>query len=165
MTWVGLNRIIGDEKLITDKKNAVLTLLLDELGEGLVPLAYAIGFSMAYYGPNTELIGNVGNSYWYFSRVDDVNWHFLVLLGLFAIDIICLFLNSSIIWIFSNVNMFNEFCDAMEKYWYIMALKLANNLYIYFLGHDVSFGMDFTLEFSWITHHENVSQIANSTLL
>ena len=128
-------------------------------------MAYAIGFSMAFYGPNTELIGNVGNSYWQYSRVDDVNWHFLVLLGLFAIDIICLFLNSSIIWIFSNVNMFNEFCDAMEKYWYIMALKLANNLYIYFLGHDVSFGMDFTLEFSWITHHENVSQIANSTLL
>ena len=156
---------IGDEKLITDKKNAVLTLLLDELGEGLVPLAYAIGFSMAFYGPNTELIGNVGNSYWQFSRVDDVNWNFLVLLGLFVIDIICLFLNSSIIWIFSNVNMFNEFCAAMEKYWYIMALKLANNLYIYFLVHDVSCAMDFTREFSWITHHENVSQIANSTLL
>ena len=156
---------ICDEQLKNDVKKAVLTLLLDELSEGLVPLAYAIGFSMAYYGPNAELIGNVRNGYWQYSQVDDVNWHFLILLGLFVIDIICLVFNSIIIWIFTDVNMLNEFCTAMQKYWYIMALQLANNLYFYFFMHDVNLAIDLTQTFYWITHHENVSQVTNSTVL
>ena len=46
------------------KENAVLKLLLAELVEGLVPLAYAIGFTMAYFGPNGELTGNVLCDIW-----------------------------------------------------------------------------------------------------
>ena len=43
--------IVKNNKAKIDKLKADLKLLLTESTEGLVPLAYAIGFSMAYYGP------------------------------------------------------------------------------------------------------------------
>ena len=71
-----------DEKSRKEKRTAVLKLTLAELSEGLVPLAYAMCFSMAYYGPNANLIGNVKNGYWHFKAVKEANWTFIVMLGL-----------------------------------------------------------------------------------
>ena len=69
-----------------DKQKTVLKLLLAELTEGLIPLAYAIGFSMAYYGPNGQLIGNVRNGYWQYQIECDASWTLLVMFGLFSLD-------------------------------------------------------------------------------
>ena len=157
--------IIGNERFQNDKNKAVLTLLLAELCEGLVPLAYAIGFVMAYFGPNAKLIGNVRCDLWHYREVVDVSWNLSVLFGLFAIDLVCLSLNSIIIWIFSNVNIFQELCSALQKYWYIMALKLVNNLYFHFFANDVNLAMDWTKEFLWITNNKTIAQMSNATEL
>ena len=49
-----------------------MKLVLAEIVEGLVPLAYAIGFAMAYYGPNGHLVGNVLTDMWAYEKVEDV---------------------------------------------------------------------------------------------
>ena len=64
-----------------------MKLVLAELCEGLTPLAYAISFSMAYYGPNAELLGNIKSDYWHYEAVQDVSWTFLVLLGYFQLTL------------------------------------------------------------------------------
>ena len=64
---------VKNDQAKIDKLKADLKLLLTESTEGLVPLAYAIGFSMAYYGPNGQLIGNVRNDYWGYRKVDDAS--------------------------------------------------------------------------------------------
>ena len=51
----------GDEKLRIERQKAKLVLVLAKLCEGLLPIAYAICFSMAYYGPNAKLMGNIGS--------------------------------------------------------------------------------------------------------
>ena len=144
-----------------DKRKAILKLLLAELSEGMVPLGYAIGFAMAFYGPNGNLIGNVRNEYWQYTAVDDASWTFLVMAGLFALDLICLLLNSTIVWIFSQVNLFEEFCNAMKKYWHIMALKMIGNIYKHFLYLDVNNGYDRTLNFDWITSNRTFATFAD----
>ena len=121
-----------------DKERAVLKLLFAELTEGLVPLAYAIGFSMAYYGPNGQLIGNVRNDCWDYVKIDDASRTLLVMFGLFSFDVICLFLNSRILWVFSRVNLFHEFCIKMQKYWYIIALHMIHDIYFQFYWDDVN---------------------------
>ena len=145
------------------KRNAILKLVLAELCEGLAPLAYAISFSMAYYGPNAELLGNVKSDYWQYEAVQDVSWTFLVMLGLFSMDIVCLTFNSSILWIFCRVNLFVEFCSLMQKYWYILAVKLVYDVYIHFFIHDINFGYDLTGQYGWIKEAKNVSAPSNST--
>ena len=46
-------------------------LMVNEIVEFMVPLSYLTCFSVAYYGPNANLIGNVGSSQWQFVAVDD----------------------------------------------------------------------------------------------
>ena len=152
-----------NEILKKKKRKAVLNLVLVELCEGLVPMAYALSFSMAYYGPNAELLGNVKSEYWQYEAVEDVSGTFLVMLCLFIMGIVCLALSSSILWIFSRVNLFEEFCSVMQKYWYILAMKLAYDIYLHFYVHDINFGNDTTREYNWITDAKNTSATSNST--
>ena len=154
----------GDAKLQKNKKKAITNLILAELGEGLVPLSYALSFSMAYYGPNAELIGNIKNGYWQFKAVDDESWTFLIMLGLFTTDLVCLVVNAIIIWNSSNVNILREFCFTLKKNWYIMALVIANDNYFRFLLNDVNLALDLTGEFSWITNYTNFNATYNSSI-
>ena len=146
-----------------EKRNAVLDLVLAELCEGLAPLAYALSFAMAFYGPNAELLGNVKSEYWQYTALEDVSWTFLVMLGLFLVDIVTLALNSSILWIFSRVNLFEEFGSVLKKYWLILAVKLVYDVYFHFYVHDVNFGNDATGQYDWITDVKNISAISNMT--
>ena len=153
----------GHENSKMKQRNAIMKLLLAELCEGVVPLAYAIGFSMAYYGPNAELIGNVRNGYWQYKPVEDVSRTFLLMFGLFAVDFVSLSLNWRILWNYCDIDLFKKFCIVMKKFWHILAIKLVSNIYIFFVYNDVNFGNDITHQFCWITDDRNCSTIANST--
>ena len=146
-----------------EKKMAIRKLVFSELCEGLVPLGYAICFAMAYYGPNAKLIGNVKNGNWQYKAVDDANWTFLVMLGLFALDLVSLSLNAGIIWIFCHFDVLKEFCIVLQKYWWIMALMLAHVIQQYYFGNDVNLASDMTQEFNWITNDEAIITTSNST--
>jgi len=153
----------GNEQIEMDNKKAISKLVLAELCEGLVPLAYAICFAIAYYGPNAELFGNVRNGSWQYKEVEDVSQTFLVMLWLFTIDLISLALNAFIIWTNCNVNLFNEICNFMQKYWFVVAWKLSSNAYGYFLNNDINVGSDITLKFDWIATDEDYNIISNIT--
>ena len=131
--------------------------------EGLVPLAYAVSFAMAYYGPNANLLGNGENNFWPVKVVEDVSWTFQVMLGLFLMDLVCLSLNSSILWIFCKVNLFKEFCLALRKYWYILAVKMTNDVFLHFFCKDVNVANDISGKFVWIRNEVNITLNSNST--
>ena len=152
-----------NEKMATDKKNAIRKLILSEMSEGLVPLAYAICFSMAYYGLNAELIGNVRNGYWQYKEVDDARRTLFVMCFLLIIDLICLLVNSSIIWMLTKINIFKEFNIVMRKYWYVLLIYMVDNNYIRFYLNDVNLATDMTGNFCWITNNANFSELLNST--
>ena len=146
--------LYGNETINSEKRKAVVDLVLTELCEGLIHLAYIIGFVMAYYGPNAKLIGNVGNGYWHYQAVDDVSHTFRVMFGLFAMDLICLLLNSIIVWTKCHINIFQEFCYVLQKYWPVLVLKLTYIMYYYFLLNDVNNAFDRTYEYSWLTNNK-----------
>ena len=141
----------------TQKRKAILNLVLDELCEGLIPMAYAISFAMAYYGPNAELIGNVKNGYWQYKIDEDISHTFLVMFGIFLMSIVFLALNSSILWMYCKVNLLKKFCSVLKKYWYILAIKLVNGVWWQFYITDVNLANDTTGQFGWITNDRNLS--------
>ena len=146
---------LEDEQARKAKQKAILILLLAELTEGLIPLAYACGFAMAYFGPNGHLLGNVRYGDWHFKAVDDASWPFTIMLGMFAVDLISLLLNSTIVWTCCKINLLDEFCTVMQNYWYIIALKMINNIYLNFFLLDVNLAYDKTLKFDWIARNES----------
>ena len=72
----------------TRMEKEISELLLAELTEGLVPVVYVIGFSMAYYGPNGHLTGNVLSDLWSYEKVKDATRLFFVQFLLFGIDLV-----------------------------------------------------------------------------
>ena len=127
-----------------------MKLVLAELCEGLVPLAYVVSLAMVYNGPNSELLGYGENNFWPVKIVKDVSWTFQLMLGLFLMDIVSLLLNSSIIWTFCKVNLFKELSYALQKYWYILAVKMVNDVWWHFCATDVNFTYDTSGQFIWI---------------
>ena len=104
------------ETIKQKKQKEIQKLVLAETIEGLAPLAYGIGFAMVFYGPNAELIGNVKNGYWGYRQVEDVNWVFIVLFLMFAIDTLSMLVNAASLWIYGEINMLQEFLRIIETY-------------------------------------------------
>ena len=57
------------ESMTKEKWSAVRKLALAEMTEGLAPIVIAIGFALAYYGPNSMILGNVKNEYWGYKQL------------------------------------------------------------------------------------------------
>ena len=167
---VRINRINTtkiEENLLVDKakEKVVMKLVMAELIEGTVPLAYAIGFTMAFFGPNGMLIGNVLADIWTYVKVDDVKGLYIIQFVLFGVDCLSVILNGIILAKFGNVNLLQEFCKALKKCWMILAIVLAHNIAGYFALNDLNSANDMTNEFEWITLEGRIRMIQNSTYL
>ena len=142
----GANNVIERDKVM-------LMLVINETVETLVPLSYAIGFALAYWGPNSTLIGNVRGSHFGLKEVQDAQHLYLVLFQMFGIDVCAMIVSAIALWIFCSINLIREFCNIIQKYWIILDIKLAGLLSLFFLYNDVNFAMDYTLQFSWISQN------------
>ena len=116
---------------------------------------------MAYYGPNAHLLVSVGSDYWG-EKIEDIGDYLYSMLILFTFDTISVLVTSIILWKVININMFQEFCGILAKYWNFLFIKLAYNMAGYFTSLDVNLGGDATGEFSWITPDARLSLIYNS---
>ena len=153
--------LAGDLKRIIDKE--IINLSLIELTEGLVPLAYAIGFAMAYWGPNGHLIGNVLCDAWAYEKENDIRRLFQILGLLFGVDLACVLFNGFLLSYYGAVSLINEFSKMMQRYWLIVAIGLANAMADYFILNDMSMVLDMTMEFEWVTSEGRLSFVYNSS--
>ena len=150
------DRSVGQQKIVTK-------LVLAEVTEGLTPIIYALGFALAYYGPNGSILGSVRNSYWGYEKVDDVGYLFLMMLLLFGVDVFSVFVNYLILSKLTNVKLFQELCRIMKKFWLLVAVKFATKMCTWFVTKDINFGMDSTGNWDWITEDGRIQLISNST--
>ena len=51
----------------------------------------------------------------------------------------------------ANINVIQEFCRVIRKYWLTIAFFLTANMTIYFSANDINNGIDKTGSFLWIT--------------
>ena len=157
----------------------VTKIILPELVEGFTPLIYGISMALAYYGPNANLFVNMRSNFWG-KPIEDINRVFISMAFLFAIDTISAVLNSLCLWYKTNINMFQEFCGVLRKYWMFMAVKLSWGITNYFASRDVNLGSDSSGKFAWITpkgwqnliynstdltHEEKITLLYNNTLI
>ena len=147
------------------RDKAIMKLLLAELVEGLVPLAYASGFAMAYYGPNGHLTGDVLSDIWTYEKVENVERLFFIQFLLFGVDSASAILNAFLLSKLGNVNLIKEFCKLIKGHWIILAIQLANTITVYFAFKDINTGQDMTMKFEWISNEGRLRFIYNSTYL
>ena len=148
-----------------DKKQRIVTLILAETVEGLVPMCYAIELIMAYYGPNSNLIGNVGIGLWTYEEIEDIGRQLVVIFGMFGVDVLGALLNGINLSKYGNVNLIQDFLKFLQKYWLLLGIKIGHDILFYFIFNDINLAMDMTTKFSWITDEGRMNFINGSTEL
>ena len=139
-------------------------LMLSEYIEGISPIAYAIGFAMAYYGFNATLIKNVHNAYFGGEIVQNIDKFYTIMLQMFSIDVVAMILSSVVLYYYCNINFLKEFCGVMKRNWIILIVKLP--ILTQHFGHnDINIGLDYTMKFLWITVEGRNQLIGNDSNL
>ena len=117
-----------NEKTKKERDKEVSMLVLIEIMEILVPLAYAITFVLAYYGPNSKILGNVQNDYWQFQEIRDVEQFLGSLSQMFVIDLMSAVLGGILLKKFCSINVLQEGCKIISVYWPVITLKFVQRI-------------------------------------
>ena len=101
IVWLQKQRPADIEKQI----NLLQELARNELVEFMTPLAFLVAFVVAYYGPNSDLFGNVCAEIWQYVAIEDINGTVKSLFMLFFIDFCSTVLSGIILWIYCKINL------------------------------------------------------------
>ena len=100
-------------------------LVMKDTFELLLPIIYCMILSMSYHGPNAEILGNVKNDYWQYSKIDDIVL-LLSKIGIFlCVDLLRVIFNTFVLWKWCKISLISEFCQMMQTYWKAIAMYLA----------------------------------------
>ena len=80
-------------------------LALYELVEFQTPLAFILVFSVAYYGPNGSLFGNILNDYWTYTAIDDIKQMMINTGFFFMVDFSSTIICATILKVFCEINL------------------------------------------------------------
>ena len=143
---IGLDNVEDDNKNL---KSTLVILILTELIEGFVPFIHGICMAMAYYGPNSNLLANIGDTYWG-TKIEDINPVLISMIVLFAVDFLRVIITSVILWKVIKINFFREFQRVLESYWLFMVIYFAFGEAVYIATTDINLGTDTSGKFLWI---------------
>ena len=96
--------------------NLLQDLVISEMIEFVVPLAYLTSFIGAYFGPNSIVIGNIGSSLWQYSAVENVGHVVQYVTAFFVIDLTSLILSSFLLWKFSKIDLHRAYIAIQEEF-------------------------------------------------
>ena len=102
---------------------AVLNLIINESVEFLTPIAYVICLLMAYYGPNAEIMGNIKNSYWQYSAIEDIGDTVSWIGIMFSVDLISVIVSFILLQCYCKINILVMYLQLQEHMGYIMAIS------------------------------------------
>ena len=112
----------------TSIEDEIKCLVLEEFLEVLVPAVYCSSFLVAYYGPNMEILGNVGSDMWQYEKVRDVAAELETTALLFLIDALLAIVTGTILWSFCRVNVLRAYCYIVYHYGLYISTTLAGSL-------------------------------------
>ena len=101
-------------------------LILTERIESIIPLTYVAIMTMAYYGPNAEIMGSVKLQIWHHENIiEDFESFAMNFALLLAMDFLSFVINGFLMWKFCKINIFRVLCNIQKRYWYIMIFMEA----------------------------------------
>ena len=98
------------------KEKVVAELVLKETIEMIVPFAYIGSFLMAYYGPNYDIMGDVGCTIWKFEKAEGL-YSLISVLEMALFDSVSFVLAGVLLWKYSRINIIQKYCKTIKKYW------------------------------------------------
>ena len=100
-------------------------LVVKELVGLLLPLTFVACFSIEYFGPNRDKLGNVGNSYWQYQAVDDFNGYVQPIFYLILIDLCSMLIGSILLWSVCGINLYRAYAALEKEFGRVFMINLA----------------------------------------
>ena len=123
LIWIQRKGINNQNEVIL--VDTFIDLIINEVGVLVVPVSYLTCFLVAYYGPNSKLLGGVRNDYWQYEAVTDLPL-FIKNLSLFIVaDCINLATTAISMWYFSKVNIIRAIAAIQKEFWLPMVVSTA----------------------------------------
>ena len=113
------------EKHKKEKMETIQTLVINETVESLMPIAYCIIIIIAYYGPSGQVIGNIKNSYWQYSAINNMENTIQWLSIFFLVDFMSVVVSIILLLTICNINLVKIYCQLQSQSWHILALHQA----------------------------------------
>ena len=107
------------------KVKAVLSLIFTEVIEFTIPAGYTIVMLMAYFGPNAEIIGNIKNSQWQYSAINDLDETLFWINMMFLVDFASVVICGIVLRIFCKMNILKMYLQTLNKVGYLLAIQQA----------------------------------------
>ena len=110
----------------SEKQTALLQeLTINEMVEFFAPLTYLLCFVLAYYSPNSHLIGNIGNAYWQYDKIKDFENAVENLFMFFAVDCISAVVCFLLLWATCRINLLRTWSCLQKEFGLIFAVNMA----------------------------------------
>ena len=110
----------------TDKPIQLLQeLVINEMIELVLPLGYFATLLIAFFGPNSELIGNVGSDYWQYTPIEDLDHTITCILMFFFVDLGSLFASEILLWTFCKIKLHQAFVAISAEFGIVFAFQIG----------------------------------------
>ena len=140
------------------------TLILNEWVEVTAPIGFLGCLILGFYGPNKDIIGDIGASYWQFKAIEDIGRMIQLLSAFFVVDSVSLLITTYLLWKFCNVNLYKGFVALKGEFGWAFATSFTVNLTGRFVANMILLGTDLTFQFDWKEGHFNNSE-PNGTMI
>ena len=105
------------------KADIVLSLIINEAAESLMPIAYLICLLMAYYGPNAEMLGNIKFGGWNFSSITNIETSLFWIFVLFFVDFGSTIISAILLKVFGKMNIFKMYVQMQRELGFLFAME------------------------------------------
>ena len=116
--------------MINNQINALQDLAICELVEFMAALSFILVFSVAYFGPNANLFGNISNSYWNYVAIEDIALTLGNMTLFFLVDFSSIIVSALILWYFCNINLMKVLMVFLEEFGIDFGLILSFGLIV-----------------------------------
>ena len=111
-------------------ESMLVSLVLNELVEALVPVTFCICLLLSYYGPNAELMCNIKSSHFHCIPIENIGKYVEKLGFFFLADIISLITTGLFLWFFARINIYQAYVCLQKEFGTIMTLNVATGILV-----------------------------------
>ena len=120
-----IHQIANSQTTITrsdEKTQHIFILVLSEAIEFLVPVLFIFTFTIAYWGPNYDKIGNVGLDYWLFVKIDDLVEYLTAAFYMACLDALSIMISIPLLWTLCRINLLHTAIESVKTYGKLIVL-------------------------------------------
>ena len=108
--------------------NSLQDLAINELVEFIGPLSFIMVVAATFYGPNAVIFGNISNSYWAYTAIEDIQQTLSNMGVFFLIDFSSTIVSATILWFTCQINLWKVFIELNQEFGATFCIVLMNML-------------------------------------